>query len=77
MITLDERSTRLTQEVLPLIAGLGLGLLFKTPHTALEAAMRDKDRAGSVGNFFLVRFIGSTTGLVSPLCVSTFRMISI
>lgn len=65
MISMNERSSQVIQEIYPLIAGLGMGLLFRSPFVAVEAAMHDQDRAGSTGNFFLVRFIGSCTGLVS------------
>lgn len=64
MISMNERSSQVIQEIYPLIAGLGMGLLFRSPFVAVEAAMHDQDRAGSTGNFFLVRFIGSCTGLV-------------
>jgi len=63
MISMNEHSKQLVQELFPLIAGLGMGLLFRSPFVAVEAAMYDQDRAGSTGNFFLVRFIGSCTGL--------------
>jgi len=70
MILMKHTTSRVLQEIYPLIAGLGMGLLFRSPFTALEAAMPSGDRAGSTGNFFLVRFIGTCTGLV---CMLSFR----
>jgi hypothetical protein len=65
MITLSERSNLAMQELIPLVAGLGMGLLFRSPFVAVEAAMYDQHRASCTGNFFLVRFIGACTGLVN------------
>lgn len=65
MIMLNEKSTRFLQLFLPLIAGLGMGLLFKSPFNALEKTVQPRDRAAMTGCFFYVRFIGTSVGLVS------------
>lgn len=65
LIILDERSSLALQVVIPLIAGIGVGMLFHTPFGILTELMPPEDLAGVTGAFFLVRFIGATTGLVS------------
>jgi hypothetical protein len=65
MILLDEFASFSLQLITPLIAGVGIGLLFHTPFGILTELMPREDLAGVTGAFFLVRFIGSTTGLVS------------
>src|SRR5271154_485287 len=77
MIMLDEHSCRFMQLVIPLIAGLGMGLLFRSPFVAMEKAFPDKDRASMTGCFFFVRFIGTSVGLVSYSRVSTFITLSL
>lgn len=48
----------------PLIAGLGLGLLFHAPYQVFTRAIVRKDMASGTSGFFLVRFTGATVGLV-------------
>jgi hypothetical protein len=67
MILLDESSTLALQIVIPLIAGIGIGMLFHTPFGILTELMPPEDLASVTGAFFLVRFIGATTGLVSKM----------
>ena len=62
---LDEFTSFSLQLIIPLIAGLGIGLLFHTPFGILTELMPSEDLAGVTGAFFLIRFIGATTGLVS------------
>jgi hypothetical protein len=50
---------------MPLLSGIGIGMLFHSTHGAITNAMPEDDLAGVTGAFFLVRFIGSTAGLVS------------
>lgn len=64
MITLDERSGIAIQEIYPLIAGIGIGLLFHTPFQVITNSLPKHDLAQATGAFFLVRFMGTTTGLV-------------
>lgn len=63
MITLNEYSGIVIQEIYPLIAGVGIGILFHTPFQVLTNALPKRDLAQATGAFFLVRFMGTTTGL--------------
>ncbi|KIM29106.1 hypothetical protein M408DRAFT_329114 [Serendipita vermifera MAFF 305830] len=63
MITLNERSGIAEQELYPLIAGVGIGVLFHTPFQVVTNALPRSDLAQATGAFFLMRFIGTTTGL--------------
>lgn len=65
MILLDQSSCKFMTVSIPLIAGLGMGLLFRSPFAAMEKALPEKDRAPMTACFFLVRFIGTSVGLVS------------
>jgi hypothetical protein len=65
MIILDEQSSLALQLIFPLIAGTGIGMLFHTPFGILTELMPPEDLAGVTGAFFLIRFIGATTGLAS------------
>ena len=65
MIILDEGTALAFQLIVPLISGTGIGMLFHTPFGILTELMPPEDLAGVTGAFFLVRFIGATTGLVS------------
>lgn len=67
MITLDERSGIPLQEIYPLFAGIGIGMLFHTPFQVVTKSLPKADLASATGAFFLVRFIGTTTGLVRDL----------
>jgi len=69
MITLNERSNIWPQELYPLLAGIGIGMLFHTPFQVVTNLLPKRDLASATGAFFLVRFIGTTTGLVS-ICPS-------
>lgn len=64
MITLNERSNIWLQELYPLLAGIGIGMLFHTPFQVVTNLLPKRDLASATGAFFLVRFIGTTTGLV-------------
>ncbi|KAB5592625.1 MFS transporter [Ceratobasidium theobromae] len=63
MILLDERSNMVMQTLIPLVAGIGVGLLLKTPATALSAAMRGCDAPAVTAGLLLVRFIGTASGV--------------
>jgi len=60
---LDENSLVVIQSFLPLVAGLGVGMLFHAPYQALTSALPPKELAAGTGAFFLVRFTGATVGL--------------
>ena len=49
----------------PLIAGVGLGMLFHAPYQVFTRALRRQEVASGTSAFFLVRFTGATVGLVS------------
>ncbi|KAJ1310185.1 hypothetical protein OPQ81_006929 [Rhizoctonia solani] len=63
MILLDERSGIIMQTLIPLVAGVGVGLLLKTPATALSLAMRGCDVPAVTAGLLLVRFIGTASGV--------------
>jgi hypothetical protein len=65
MMILNEYSSLALQLTTPFVAGIGIGMLFHTPFGILTELMPPEDLAGVTGGFFLVRFIGATTGLVS------------
>lgn len=71
---LNERSTSITQECLPLIVGLGFSFLLKLPNDLLTATLRDKHLASANGNFFLVRTMGCTTGLSIAAAIFETRL---
>ncbi|KAI0639128.1 amino acid permease ScVBA-like protein [Trametes polyzona] len=63
MMLMSERSTRLQQTLFPLIAGVGLGMLFHAPYQVFTRALRRQEVASGTSAFFLVRFTGATVGL--------------
>lgn len=65
LILLNEKSSVAAREIYPLIAGVGIGMLFHAPFAALTNGMSSQDLSKTTSAFFLVRFIGATSGLVS------------
>ncbi|TCD70655.1 hypothetical protein EIP91_002376 [Steccherinum ochraceum] len=63
MVLLDENSIRAPQTVFPLLAGLGLGMLFHAPYQVFTRTLRTRELASGTSAFFLVRFTGATVGL--------------
>lgn len=63
LITLKDASSRVTQICFPLIAGIGIGLLFHAPYQVFVKALRPSELATGTSAFFLVRFTGATIGL--------------
>ncbi len=61
------------QSFLPLLAGIGVGMLFHAPYQAFTGALSPKELAAGTSAFFLVRFTGATVGLV---CIKSFLCIS-
>ena len=59
------------QSLLPLLGGLGIGMLFHAPYQALTSVISPKELAAGTGAFFLVRFTGATVGLA---CVFVFTV---
>ena len=62
---MSDASPRSIQVAFPLIAGVGLGMLFHAPYQIFTRALRRQDVAAGTSAFFLVRFTGATVGLVS------------
>lgn len=60
---LDETTRVIIQSLLPLLGGLGIGMLFHAPYQALTSVLSPKELAAGTGAFFLVRFTGATVGL--------------
>ncbi len=62
---MSDNSPRSSQILFPLIAGVGLGMLFHAPYQVFTRALRRQEVASGTSAFFLVRFTGATVGLVS------------
>lgn len=65
LILLNEHASMAAQIMFPLIAGIGLGLLFHAPYQVFFRALKPSELATGTSAFFLVRFTGATIGLVS------------
>ncbi|KLO20499.1 MFS general substrate transporter [Schizopora paradoxa] len=63
MILLNEKTPVALQEAAPLLAGIGIGMLFHAPYQVLTMALGPRGIACATSAFFLVRFTGSTCGL--------------
>jgi len=63
MNLLDERSPVYTHVIFPLVAGVGLGMLFHAPYQVFTRALNPQELATATSAFFLVRFTGATVGL--------------
>ncbi|KAH7918405.1 MFS general substrate transporter [Leucogyrophana mollusca] len=63
MILLNQTSSHVLQAVFPLIAGIGLGMLFHAPYQVFTRALSPSELATGTSAFFLVRFTGATIGL--------------
>jgi hypothetical protein len=68
---LHERSPVSLQTTIPLVAGIGIGMLFHAPYQVFTKALKPQEIAGGTSAFFLVRFTGATVGLVSSLSLVT------
>lgn len=64
---LNENANVASQIVYPLIAGIGLGMLFHAPYQVFLRALKPQELATGTSAFFLTRFTGATVGLVSLL----------
>ena len=62
---MNENATVVAQIVFPLIAGIGIGMLFHAPYQVFVRSLRPWELATGTSAFFLVRFTGATVGLVS------------
>ncbi|KAJ7066486.1 MFS general substrate transporter [Mycena amicta] len=63
LILLSEKSSLGEEMGFTLVQGLGTGLLFQPPLIALQAAMPLKDLASCTSAFYLVRTLGTTSGI--------------
>ncbi|KAF8649829.1 hypothetical protein AX16_005594 [Volvariella volvacea WC 439] len=63
LMLLNENAVLVTQIIFPLIAGIGLGMLFHAPYQVFLRALKPKELATGTSAFFLVRFTGATVGL--------------
>jgi hypothetical protein len=61
---LDEHASNVAQITLPLISGIGLGMLFHAPYQVFARGVEPGELATGTSAFFLVRFTGATVGLV-------------
>ena len=76
MIALNEHTPVALQEIAPLVAGIGIGMLFHSPYQVLTRALHPEDIASATSAFFLVRFTGATCGLVSEPVIDELRVLS-
>jgi hypothetical protein len=61
---LTEYASIAAQVTFPLVAGIGLGMLFHAPYQVFTRALKPSELATGTSAFFLVRFTGATVGLV-------------
>ncbi|KAI9509061.1 MFS general substrate transporter [Russula earlei] len=74
LLWLLDENTRITmQSFLPLLAGVGVGMLFHAPYQALTNALPPTELAAGTGAFFLVRFTGATVGLACSIAGAIFQ----
>jgi hypothetical protein len=66
---LNENANVAAQVVFPLIAGIGIGMLFHAPYQVFTRSLKPRELATGTSAFFLVRFTGATVGLVSPFWI--------
>ena len=67
---LDANTNVVPQVLYPLIAGIGIGMLFHAPYQVFTRALKPNEIATGTSAFFLIRFTGATIGLVKS---STFH----
>ncbi len=75
MIKLDESTSRVLEILYPLLAGLGLGMLFHAPFQVFSRVLQPTEMASGTSAFFLVRFTGATVGLVRRICHTPSRYV--
>ena len=68
MVTLGVRANEVVESAYPLIAGIGLGMLFHAPYQIFTKSLQSRELASGTSAFFLVRFTGATVGLVNSNC---------
>ncbi|TFK20136.1 MFS general substrate transporter [Coprinopsis marcescibilis] len=60
---MNEHASITSQIIYPLVAGVGLGMLFHAPYQVFTKALKPSELATGTSAFFLVRFTGATIGL--------------
>ncbi|KAJ4489595.1 major facilitator superfamily domain-containing protein [Lentinula edodes] len=73
---LNEDSRMSFQDVFPLIAGIGMGILFHAPYQVFGRAFKSSELGTCTSAFFLVRFTGATVGISVAGAVFDARMAS-
>ncbi|KAJ3993929.1 major facilitator superfamily domain-containing protein [Lentinula boryana] len=73
---LSEDSRMVFQDVFPLLAGIGMGILFHPPYQVFGRAFKSSELATCTSAFFLVRFTGATVGLAVAGAVFDARIVS-
>ncbi|KAK2462041.1 hypothetical protein APHAL10511_006504 [Amanita phalloides] len=63
LMLLNEHAKMYTQVVFPVIAGVGIGMVFHAPYQVFTRALKPHEIATGTSAFFLVRFTGATMGL--------------
>jgi hypothetical protein len=76
MIMMNETSNGFIQYGIPLIAGVGIGMLFHSPYQVFTYALKEAELASGTSAFFLVRFTGATIGLACAGTVFFAKMSS-
>ncbi|KZT19400.1 MFS general substrate transporter [Neolentinus lepideus HHB14362 ss-1] len=75
MCLLCEGSPKYLQVVCPLVAGLGIGMLFHAPHQVFTRILQSRELASGTSAFFLVRFTGATVGLSAAGAIFDIRLL--
>lgn len=65
MILLNVNTAKFIQIIAPLLAGVGLGMLFHAPYQIYADTLAPSDLTSATGAYFMIKFMGSTIGLVS------------
>lgn len=63
MIMFEENTSKVAQEIVLLVTGLGLGCFFQAPLIGLQASMPLRDMAVSTAVLVLLRTLGGTVGI--------------
>jgi len=63
LVLLNETAKTYAQILFPLIAGVGIGMLFHAPYQIFTRTLKPREIASGTSAFFLVRFTGATMGL--------------
>ncbi|KDQ59941.1 hypothetical protein JAAARDRAFT_153996 [Jaapia argillacea MUCL 33604] len=71
---LRDQSPKSMQIAFPLVAGVGIGMLFHAPYQVFTRAIDPKDIAAGTSAFFLTRFTGATVGLAVAGAIFSLRL---